>query len=70
MFDTIESAQRALSDHSYIADRALSTVIFLAAKLSNPLFLEGEAGVGKTEVAEVLSSILGTQLICLRGQLG
>ena len=70
MLDTIESAQRALSDHSYIADRALSTVIFLAAKLRNPLFLEGEAGVGKTEVAEVLSSILGTQLICLRGQLG
>jgi MoxR-like ATPase len=66
MFDTIESAQRALFDHSYIADRALSTVIFLAARLSKPLFLEGEAGVGKTEVAKVLSSILGTQLIRLQ----
>ena len=50
MFDTIESAQRALFDHSYIAHRALSTVIFVAARLSKPLFLEGEAGVGKTEV--------------------
>ncbi len=68
MFDTIESAQRASFDHSYIADLALSTVIFLAASLSKPLFLEGEAGVGKTEVAEVLSSILGTQLIRLRRQ--
>ena len=66
MFDTIESAQRALFDHSYIADRALSTVIFLAARLSKPLFLEGEAGVGKTEVAKVLSSMLGTQLIRLQ----
>ena len=66
MFDTIESAQRALFDHSYIADRALSTVIFLAGRLSKPLFLEGEAGVGKTEVAKVLSSMLGTQLIRLQ----
>ena len=66
MFDTIERAQRALFDHRYIADRTLSPVIFLAARLSKPLFLEGEAGVGKTEVAKVLSSILGTQLIRLQ----
>lgn len=70
VFDTIESAQRALFDHRYIADRALSTVIFLAARLSKPLFLGGKEGVGKTEVAEVLSSILGIQLIRLRWQLG
>jgi len=69
VFDTIESARRALFDHSYIADRALSAVIFLAARLSNPLFLGGKAGVGKTEVAKVLSSILGIQLIRLRWQL-
>jgi MoxR-like ATPase len=70
MFDTIENTQQAMADHHCIANRALSTVIFLAARLSNPLFLEGEAGAGKTEVAKVLSSILDTQLICLRGQLG
>ncbi len=70
MFDTIESAQRVLFDHSYIAGRGLSTVIFLAARLSKPLFLEGAAGVGQTEVAKVLSSILGMQLIRLRRQLG
>jgi MoxR-like ATPase len=51
---------------SYIADRALATTLFLAIKLEKPLFLEGEAGVGKTEVAKVLSRILQSRLIRLQ----
>jgi len=50
----------------YIADRSLATVLFLALKLGRPLFLEGEAGVGKTEVAKVLSRLLDTPLIRLQ----
>jgi MoxR-like ATPase len=65
-FDTIESVQRALLDHAYVANRGLATVIFLSTKLGKPLFLEGEAGVGKTEVAKVLSAMLGTRLIRLQ----
>ncbi len=66
MFDSIESVQQSLLDHHYVADRSLATVIFLALKLGKPLFLEGEAGVGKTEVAKVLASMLGTRLIRLQ----
>jgi MoxR-like ATPase len=51
---------------SYIADRALATTLFLAIKLEKPIFLEGEAGVGKTEVAKVLSRILQSRLIRLQ----
>jgi MoxR-like ATPase len=51
---------------SYIADRALATTLFLAIKLEKPIFLEGEAGVGKTEVAKVLSKILQSRLIRLQ----
>jgi len=56
----------ALREHGYLADEGLSTAIFLALKLGRPLFLEGEAGVGKTEVAKVLSRILDTPLIRLQ----
>lgn len=66
MFDSIESVQQSLLEHHYVADRSLATVIFLALKLGKPLFLEGEAGVGKTEVAKVLASMLGTRLIRLQ----
>ncbi|MDQ4096728.1 MAG: MoxR family ATPase, partial [Actinomycetota bacterium] len=52
-----------LREHDYLADEGLSTAIFLSLKLGRPLFLEGEAGVGKTEVAKVLSRILKTPLI-------
>jgi MoxR-like ATPase len=55
-----------LREHDYLADEGLSTAIFLALKLRKPLFLEGEAGVGKTEVAKVLSRILDTPLIRLQ----
>ncbi|GAB4541111.1 MAG: MoxR family ATPase [Anaerolineae bacterium] len=66
MYDTIESVQQSLLDHSYVADRGLATVIFLSIKLGKPLFLEGEAGVGKTEVGKVLAAMLGTRLIRLQ----
>ena len=50
----------------YVADRSLATVLFLALRLGRPLFLEGEAGVGKTEIAKVLASTLGRRLIRLQ----
>ena len=55
-----------LRDEVYVSDRALAVPIFLAMKLQRPLFLEGEAGVGKTEIARALSSGLGTKLIRLQ----
>jgi MoxR-like ATPase len=58
--------QESLRGYDYLADEGLSTAIFLALKLGRPLFLEGEAGVGKTEVAKVLSRILDTPLIRLQ----
>lgn len=66
MLDSIEQVQQALGSALYFADRSLATTIFLSAKLRKPLFLEGEAGVGKTEVAKVLSSVLGAKLIRLQ----
>ena len=65
-FSSIESVQEALRSRDYIAERGLATSIFLALKLGRPLFLEGEAGVGKTEVARALSQLLGTDLIRLQ----
>lgn len=58
--------QKILAENDYLADEALSSTIFLALALSRPLFLEGEAGVGKTEVAKALSRWLGTELIRLQ----
>ena len=64
--ETTDELQAALRTQHYISDRGLATSIFLATKLGRPLFLEGEAGVGKTEVAKVLAAILGTRLIRLQ----
>ncbi|UCH61401.1 MAG: MoxR family ATPase [Anaerolineales bacterium] len=64
--ESIESLQDALRQKLYIAERGLATSIFLAHKLSRPLFLEGDAGVGKTEIAKVMASILDTDLIRLQ----
>jgi MoxR-like ATPase len=58
--------QRRVREHDYLADEGLATAIFLALKLRKPLFLEGEAGVGKTEVAKVLARVLDTPLIRLQ----
>src|SRR5512136_2489103 len=64
--ESIDQLQAALREQLYIADRGLATSIYLALKLGKPLFLEGEAGVGKTEVAKVLTHILDTELIRLQ----
>ena len=64
--DSIEELQRLLRDELYIADRGLATTVYLALELGRPLFLEGEAGVGKTEIAKVLAPILGADLIRLQ----
>lgn len=66
LFDSIDALQDALQAHSYVAERGLATSIFLALKLQRPLFLEGEAGVGKTEIAKVLTTLLNTTLIRLQ----
>lgn len=63
---TIEDVQRAMFAQDYIADRSLATAVFLALKRRKPLLLEGEPGVGKTEVARVLAAVLGTRLIRLQ----
>ena len=64
--DSIESVQDLLRGQGYIADRSLAVPIFLALKLQRPLFLEGEAGVGKTEIARALSAALDAPLIRLQ----
>src|SRR5258708_27626373 len=61
--DSIEAVQRALASQQYIADRGLATAVFLALRRNKPLLLEGEPGVGKTEVARVLADVLRTRLI-------
>jgi MoxR-like ATPase len=63
---SIDAALELLSGGEYVADRSLATVLFLALKMGKPLFLEGEAGVGKTEIAKVLSQTLGRRLIRLQ----
>ena len=62
----MDGLQSALREQSYLADRGLATALFLALRLSRPLFLEGEAGVGKTEVAKALSAALGRRLLRLQ----
>jgi MoxR-like ATPase len=66
MVQTVDSIQQALNQQDYVAERGLATAVFLALKLGKPLFLEGEAGVGKTEIAKVLSRMLNTDLIRLQ----
>ena len=63
---SIDDLQQQLADHDYIADAGLVTSIYLALKLNRPLLLEGEAGVGKTEVAKVLAATAGTEVIRLQ----
>ena len=63
---TIDETLALLSGAHYIGDRALATVLFLSLRLGRPLLLEGEAGVGKTEIAKVLASALGRKLIRLQ----
>ncbi|WP_019646671.1 AAA family ATPase [Novispirillum itersonii] len=64
--DSVDATLALLTAQGYVGDRALATVLFLALRLGRPLFLEGEAGVGKTEIAKVLASGLGRRLIRLQ----
>lgn len=70
MFASIDEVQGELERRGYIADRALATAAYLSLRLNKPLLLEGEAGVGKTEVAKVLAALLDTTLIRLQGYEG
>jgi MoxR-like ATPase len=63
---TIDETLELLTAGEYLADRSLATVLFLALRMGRPIFLEGEAGVGKTEIAKVLSTTLGRRLIRLQ----
>ncbi|MGL4406499.1 MAG: AAA family ATPase, partial [Notoacmeibacter sp.] len=64
--NSIDETAELLAQGGYVGDRALATVLFLSLKMGRPLFLEGEAGVGKTEIAKVLSQTLGRDLIRLQ----
>ncbi len=64
--DSIDATEQMLTGQGYVSSRALATVVFLALRLGRPLFLEGEAGVGKTEIAKVIAQALGRRLIRLQ----
>ena len=63
---SVDDVVALLDQHDYVADRRLATSVFLALRMARPLFLEGEAGVGKTEIAKVLSAALGRRLVRLQ----
>lgn len=65
-FASIDAVQSELSATGYVCDRALATVVFLSHRLGRPLFLEGEAGTGKTEIAKAIAASLGRRLIRLQ----
>ena len=64
--ESVEDVEKLLESGDYVADRSLATAVFLSLRLERPLFLEGEAGVGKTEIAKVLANTLGRRLIRLQ----
>src|SRR5919206_1076564 len=63
---SVDELSQALREHAYLADRGLATVLHLSLALEKPLLLEGEAGVGKTELAKVLAAVTGGRLIRLQ----
>lgn len=65
-FESIDAVQEQLASDGYICGRALATVVFLGLRLGRPLFLEGEAGTGKTEIAKAIAKTLGRRLIRLQ----
>jgi MoxR-like ATPase len=66
VFGSVEEVERALAAESYLPDRGLATAVYLSVAMRRPLLLEGEAGVGKTEVAKTLSRVLSAELIRLQ----
>lgn len=66
MIDSVQDVEKILAQEQYISEPELATVVYMALKMRKPLFLEGEAGVGKTELAKVLSKALGCDLIRLQ----
>jgi MoxR-like ATPase len=66
MHQSVETTRQSLADQFYIADNALATVVHLALAMGRPLFLEGEPGTGKTEIAKVLAAITGRRLVRLQ----
>jgi MoxR-like ATPase len=66
LFGSVEEVERALAEESYLPDRGLATAIFLALAMRRPLLLEGEAGVGKTEVGKTLARVVDAELIRLQ----
>jgi MoxR-like ATPase len=64
--DSIDDTATLLAQADYVAERSLATAVFLSLRMGRPLFLEGEAGVGKTEIAKVLASTLGRRLVRLQ----
>src|SRR5438046_9977264 len=64
--DSVDAVVDLLERHDYFADRRLATSVFLALKMGRPLFLEGEAGVGQTEIAQVLGNAVGRELVRLQ----
>ena len=64
--ESVEDTLSLLAAGDYVAERSLATAVFLSLKLGRPLFLEGEAGVGKTEIAKVLAGVLGRDLVRLQ----
>ncbi|MDH3644771.1 MAG: MoxR family ATPase, partial [Gammaproteobacteria bacterium] len=61
--ESVEETLALLAGGDYVAERSIATAVFLSLKLGRPLFLEGEAGVGKTEIAKVLARTLGRDLV-------
>jgi MoxR-like ATPase len=66
ILESIDQTFTALLEHDYVADRSLATALFLALRLNRPLFLEGEPGTGKTEIAKTVAAVLSTPLIRLQ----
>ncbi len=66
MFKSVEDVIQQLSDQEYICDKQIATVVFLAQQLDKPVLIEGPAGVGKTELAKVVSQALGREMIRLQ----
>src|SRR5258706_12607201 len=63
---SIDETHKLLGEADYVADRSLATALYLSLSMQRPLFLEGEAGVGKTEIAKVIAAALGRELIRLQ----